>query len=169
VLGHGAGGGIQAPDIQAAKRAALEHRTSVALVEQPYRVAGRRSPAPAKQLDAAWIAVVEAIREPRLKLICGGRSAGARVACRTAAATEAAAVLCLAFPVHPPGRPEKSRLDELDAVSVPVLVVQGRRDPFGMPPQAPNRTIATLDGDHSLKSDVTAVAAAVSDWLPQVR
>jgi predicted alpha/beta-hydrolase family hydrolase len=103
-----------------------------------------------------------------LPLIVGGRSAGARVACRTAAATGAAGVLCLAFPVHPPGRPEKSRLDELDAVQVPVLVVQGERDPFGMPPPAPDRTVAKVAGDHGLKSDPEAVAAAVRSWLPRL-
>ena len=106
VLGHGAGGGVGAPDLQAAKAAALEAGVTVALVEQPYRVAGRRSPAPAPQLDAAWLAVVAALRGDALKgmkLICGGRSSGARVACRTAADAGAAAILCLAFPVHPRG------------------------------------------------------------------
>src|SRR5438105_13937908 len=115
VLGHGAGGGVEAPDLRGAARAANEAGLSVALVEQPYRVAGRRSPAPAKQLDEAWLAVAPQLF-PALPLIVGGRSAGARVACRTAATTEAVAVLCLAFPVHPPGRPEKTRLAELDAV-----------------------------------------------------
>src|SRR5204863_5894088 len=138
------------------------------LVEQPYRVAGRRSPAPTHQLDAAWTAVLDRLREDELKglpLVTGGRSAGARVACRTAAETGATAVLCLAFPVHPPGKPEKSRLGELDAVQVPVLVVQGERDPFGMPPDAPNRTVVKVAGDHSLKADLEAVAAAVRNWL----
>jgi predicted alpha/beta-hydrolase family hydrolase len=165
VLGHGAGGGVSAPDLMVATKAALEHRMSVALIEQPYRVAGRKSQAPPAQLDAAWIAAVERLREGDLPLIVGGRSAGARVACRTAAATGAAGVLCLAFPVHPPGRPEKSRVDELDAVQVPVLVVQGERDPFGMPPPAPNRTVVKVRGDHGLKADLEAVANAVSDWL----
>jgi predicted alpha/beta-hydrolase family hydrolase len=141
---------------------------SVALVEQPYRVAGRRSPAPATQLDAAWIAVVEQLRADALRdgpLVTGGRSSGARVACRTAAQTEAAAVLCLAFPVHPPGRPEKTRLSELDAVVVPVLVVQGASDPFGMPPAAPGRTVVEVAGNHSLRGDLGALAAAVREWL----
>jgi predicted alpha/beta-hydrolase family hydrolase len=147
-------------------RAALTAGVSVALVEQPYRVAGRRSPAPAKQLDAAWLAVVEELREPGLKLITGGRSSGARVACRTAAESGAAGVICLAFPVHPPGKPEKSRLDELDAVHVPVLVIQGESDPFGMPPPGPkNRTVVRVKGDHGLKADLEAVASAVLDWL----
>jgi uncharacterized protein len=167
VLGHGAGGGVTAPDLVGATKVANEAGVSVALVEQPYRVAGRRSQAPAKQLDAAWIAVVDQLRgeEP---LLVGGRSAGARVACRTVADTGAIAVLCLAFPVHPPGRPEKSRLDELDAVSVPVLVVQGERDPFGMPPEAPGRTVAVVAGDHGLKSDRAAQAEAVRSWLDRV-
>jgi uncharacterized protein len=171
VLGHGAGGGFGAKDLVAATGAALEAGVSVAQVEQPYRVAGRRSPAPAKQLDAAWTAVVEHLRGSDLNglpLVAGGRSAGARVACRTAAETGAAAVLCLAFPVHAPGRPEKTRLDELDAVEVPVLVVQGESDPFGMPPPAPRREVVTLPGNHSLKNDLPGLAAAVRDWLPGV-
>src|SRR4051794_8668897 len=127
VLGHGAGGGVESPDLQGAAKAALEAGLTVALVEQPYRVAGRRSPAPANQRDAAGTSLIGhlAFAVPRF---AGGRPAGARVACRPAAATGARAVLCLAFPVHPPGRPEKSRLDELDAVSLPALVVQGERD-----------------------------------------
>jgi predicted alpha/beta-hydrolase family hydrolase len=168
VLGHGAGGGVSAPDLMVASRAALERQVSVALVEQPYRVAGRKSQPAATQLDGAWIAAIERLGGDGLPLIVGGRSAGARVACRTAAGTGAAAVLCLAFPVHPPGKPEKSRLEELDAVQVPVLVVQGERDPFGMPPGAPNRTVVKVAGDHGLKADLEAVAAAVGDWLPTV-
>ena len=171
VLGHGAGGGVGAPDLEAARKAALGEQVSVVLVEQPYRVAGRRSPAPAGQLDTAWTAVVEHLRSGLLAglgLITGGRSAGARVACRTATATGAAGVLCLAFPVHPPGAPEKSRLAELDAVSVPVLVVQGESDPFGMPPPGLNRTVVTLPGNHGLKSDLAGVATAVREWLPGV-
>ena len=167
VLGHGAGGGVESPDLQGAANAALEAGLTVALVEQPYRVAGRRSPAPANQLDAAWTSVIEQLAF-EVPLIAGGRSSGARVACRTAAATGAKAVLCLAFPVHPPGRPEKSRLDELDAVTVPTLVVQGERDPFGMPPQARNRSVVTIPGTHSLRSS-SAVAAAVSAWLASLR
>jgi uncharacterized protein len=171
LLGHGAGGGFGAPDLVAASGAAREAGLAVAQVEQPYRVAGRRSPAPAKQLDAAWIAVVEHLRDGELSglpLVAGGRSAGARVACRTVAETGAVAVLCLAFPVHAPGRPEKTRLDELDAVEVPVLVVQGDSDPFGMPPPAAGRQVVTVPGNHSLKGDLAAVAAAVGDWLPGV-
>jgi uncharacterized protein len=144
---------------------------SVALVEQPYQVAGRRSPAPDHQLDAAWKAVMEHLRGNELRglpLIVGGRSAGARVACRTAEDSGAVGVLCLAFPVHPPGRPEKSRLAELDAVEVPVLVVQGTSDPFGMPPIGPNRSVDEVPGNHSLKADLGAVTAAVTGWLPRV-
>lgn len=171
-LGHGAGGGVQAPDLVAAASAATGAGFSVALVEQPYRVAGRRSPAPAAQLDAVWLAVIARLREHSLAglpLVLGGRSAAARVACRTAADANAVAVLCLAFPVHPPGKaddPTKSRLPELDAVAVPVLVVQGESDPFGMPPEGPNRTVVRVAGNHSLRN-TTAVRAAVSEWLPQ--
>jgi uncharacterized protein len=173
VLGHGAGGGVEAPDLVAAKNAALSAGISVALVEQPYRVAGRRSPAPARQLDTAWTAVVEQLGEDALfglPLIVGGRSAGARVACRTAADIGAVAVLCLAFPVHPPGKgddPAKSRLPELDAVQVPTLVVQGESDPFGMPPDGPSRTVVRVPGNHSLRN-AGAVTAAVAEWLPGV-
>jgi uncharacterized protein len=163
VLGHGAGGGVESPDLKGAAKAALEAGLAVALVEQPYRVAGRRSPAPANQLDAAWTSVVEQLAF-EVPLIAGGRSAGARVACRTAAETRARAVLCLAFPVHPPGRPEKSRLDELDAVTVPTLVVQGESDPFGMPPSARNRTVVPIPGTHSLRNSAE-VEEAVSAWL----
>ena len=172
ILGHGAGGGVNASDLAAATRAAGTARVSVVLVEQPYRVAGRRSPAPAAQLDAAWTAVVAALRDgplAGLPLVAGGRSSGARVACRTAEATGAAGVLCLAFPVHPPGRPEKSRLDELDAVRVPVLVIQGERDPFGMPPDAPGRTVVRVAGDHGLKADHGALESAVVAWLSSLR
>lgn len=167
VLGHGAGGGVNAPDLVATTGAALEAGVAVALVEQPYRVAGRRSPAPARQLDAAWIDVLARLQADELAglpLVAGGRSSGARVACRTAEAVGAVAVLCLAFPLRPPGR-DVSRLDELDAVTVPVLVVQGERDPFGMPPAAGARTVVRVAGDHGLKTDKAAVAAAVRDWL----
>lgn len=164
VLGHGAGGGVGARDLVKAQSAALAAGFSVALVEQPYRVAGRRSPAPAHQLDAAWIAVIEHLRGD-LPLVTGGRSSGARVACRTAAATGAVGVLCLAFPLHPPGRPEKTRLPELEAVDVPVLIVQGASDPFGMPPEGPNRRVVTVKGNHSLSGDMPALGAAVGEWL----
>jgi uncharacterized protein len=168
VLGHGAGGGVGAPDLVAATEAGRAERFSVALVEQPYLVAGRRSPAPANRLDEAWSAVVARLREDELRglpLVVGGRSAGARVACRTAAETGAVAVLCLAFPVHAPGRPEKTREHELDEVELPVLVVQGDHDPFGMPVAAPGRRVVTVTGNHSLKADLDAVGTAVREWL----
>ena len=172
VLGHGAGGGVGARDLTAATEAAVANGFSVVLVEQPYRVAGRRSPAPARQLDAAWTAVIAHLRAKTLRglpIVAGGRSSGARVACRTAAETGAAGVLCLAFPVRPPGRPDApSRQDELDAVEVPVLVVQGDRDPFGMPAAGPSRTVVTVKGDHSLRSDLEAVRTAVGQWLAQL-
>jgi uncharacterized protein len=164
VLGHGAGGGVTAPDLVTAAEEASRAGLSVALVEQPYRVAGRKSPAPAHQLDAAWLAVVGALRGPE-PVLCGGRSSGARVACRTSAQTGAIGVLCLAFPLHPPGRPEKTRLGELEAVDVPVLIVQGESDPFGMPPEAPDREVVRLRGDHGLKSDRPGLRAAVAGWL----
>jgi uncharacterized protein len=164
VLGHGAGGGVTAPDLVTAAEEAVRLQVSVALVEQPYRVAGRKSPAPAHQLDTAWLAVVDALRG-EAPVLCGGRSAGARVACRTAAGTGATGVLCLAFPLHPPGRPEKTRLPELEAVEVPVLIVQGESDPFGMPPEAPGREVVRLRGDHGLKSDRPGLRAAVAEWL----
>ncbi|MEA2454885.1 MAG: uncharacterized protein QOI45_1147 [Thermoleophilaceae bacterium] len=173
VLGHGAGGGVSAVDIVAVTETAIAEGVSVALVEQPYRVAGRRAPAPAGQLDAAWTAVVDHLRAGELDglpLIAGGRSLGARVACRTVEATGAVAVLCLAFPVHAPGKTDAahSRLPELDAVKVPTLVVQGERDPFGMPPPGPSREVVQVPGDHGLKKDLDAVTAAVREWLPRV-
>jgi len=172
ILGHGAGGSVDAPDLLAVSGVALAQGFTVALVEQPYRVAGRRSSPPAPHLDEAWLAVIDHLRAAQLKglkLIVGGRSAGARVACRTAAQTQAVAVLCLAFPLRPPGRaasaPASSRLPELDAVPVPTLVIQGAQDPFGIPPASANRTVVTVTGNHGLKSDLDAVAAAASEWL----
>ena len=147
---------------------------SVALVEQPYRVAGRRSPPRAPQLDEAWVSVVAHLRATELadlQVVVGGRSMGARVACRTAEATGAVAVLCLAFPLEPPrraGKPAQSRLPELEAVTVPTLVVQGVRDPFGMPPSGPIREVVKVQGDHALKTDLQAVAGAIRAWLPNV-
>ena len=170
VLGHGAGGGVNAPDLIAATGAAQRQGFSVALVEQPYRVAGRRAPAPAGQLDAAWIAVVERLRADELRglpLVVGGRSLGARVACRTVPGTGPIGVLCLAFPLVPPRRKAapQSRLPELDAVAVPTLVVQGQGDQFGMPPPGPQREVVQVAGNHSLRSDLDAVSAAVEEWL----
>jgi uncharacterized protein len=170
VLGHGAGGGVEAPDLVAATAAAGAQGFSVALVEQPYRVAGKRSSPAAKQLDAAWIAVAEDLMAGEfagVRLVAGGRSAGARVACRTAAETGASAVLCLAFPLHAPGRSDagNTRQHELDAVRLPVLVVQGASDPFGMPAGGAGRDVVVVPGTHSLSGDLGAVAAAVREWL----
>jgi uncharacterized protein len=171
VLGHGAAGGVTAPDLAAVTDVARSAGFSVALVEQPYLVAGRRSPAPAQRLDEAWTSVVEHLQGGELRglpLVVGGRSAGARVACRTAADSGAVAVLCLAFPLHPPGRPAKTHQAELDAVRVPTLVVQGARDPFGMPAGSATHKVVTVPGNHSLKADLEAVAGAVRDWLPGI-
>ena len=175
VLGHGAAGGVSSRDLVAVSDVARSEGLSVALVEQPYRVAGRRSPAPARQLDAAWMAVVDYLLAGELRglpLVAGGRSMGARVACRTAEATGAVAVLCLAFPLQPPHRagatPRPSRLPELDQVTVPTLVVQGARDPFGIPPGTAHRMVVQVPGDHSLRTDLQAVTAAVQDWLARV-
>ena len=174
MLGHGAGGGIEARDLQAVTAAARElglraSRSS----SSPTCVAGRRSAAPAHQLDAAWLAVVEHLRAGELAglpLVTGGRSSGARVACRTAAAAGAAGVLCLAFPEHPPGRPEKSRLDELDGVEVPVLVIQGQADPFGMPPAAPGREVVVVPGNALVHARaLTGVVEAAREWLAKLR
>lgn len=175
VLGHGAGGGVEAPDLVAVREVVLAEGVSVGLVEQPYRVAGRRSPASAGQLDAAWLAVISRLRERELRglpLLVGGRSLGARVACRTVGLVDAVAVVCLAFPLQPPRRsgsaPRPSRLGELDGVAVPALVVQGVRDPFGIPPANQQRKVVEVSGDHSLKRDLPAVAAAVQAWLADV-
>ena len=172
VLGHGAAGGVTSQDLVAVTSVARSEGISVALVEQPYRVAGRRAPARAPQLDAAWTAVVDHLRGGELRglpLVVGGRSLGARVACRTAEATGAAGVLCLAFPLQPPPRrsaaASPSRLAELDQVTVPTLVVQGERDRFGIPPASARRTVVQVPGDHSLRTDLDAVAAAARDWL----
>jgi uncharacterized protein len=168
MLGHGVAGGVETPDLRTVTEVAAGEGFRVALVEQPYRVAGQRSSPPAPKLDEAWLAVAEQLRGGELgglPLVVGGRSAGARVACRTAATSGAIGVLCLAFPLHPPGRPDKSRQVELDALGVPTLVVQGERDPFGMPASGPAREVVTVAGNHSLKADLDAVAAAVRSWL----
>ena len=171
VLGHGAGGGITARDLTTATEVALRRSFDVALVEQPYRVAGRRSPPPAAHLDAAWLSVIGQLRageDADLPLLVGGRSSGARVACRTAAAAGATAVLCLAFPLLPPRKDStkaQSRLPELDAVGVPTLVVQGARDAFGVPPAGRNRVVVEVAADHALRTDLPSVAAAIDAWL----
>lgn len=147
VLGHGAGGGLEAPDLLAARDAGLAAGLRVVRVEQPWRVQGRRVAEAPPRLDAAWRAVLDTLDGP---LVVGGRSAGARVACRTAEATGAVAVLALAFPLQPPGRPDRSRLSELLAPRVPRLVLQGERDAFGVPAAAPGVEVHVVRGaDHS--------------------
>jgi uncharacterized protein len=176
-LGHGAGGGIEARDLLALAAALPPRGYGVALVEQPWRVAGRKlAPAP-KTLDAAWTQLWPALETPGLPVVAGGRSAGARVSCRTAKALGAHAVLALSFPLHPPGRPEKSRADELLGAGLPALVVQGGRDPFGRPEEFPPGTdLAEVPyGDHAFavpkSADVgqddamTILTGAVVRWL----
>ena len=168
VLGHGAGGSVESPDLVAIRDAALAAGIAVALITQPYRVLGRRAPVAAPRLDEAWLAVVAELRRtlhPHV-LVTGGRSSGARVACRTATASEADAVVALAFPLHPPGRPDKSRLEELQLPTVPVLVVQGSRDAFGRPPEGEGRTLVVIDGaDHALKKNTAGIARAVVGFV----
>lgn len=165
VLGHGAGGGVGALDLLAARDAAHALGWRVALVEQPWRVRGRKVAEAPPRLDAAWVEVLATLRGA--PLVVGGRSAGARVACRTAAQVGAGAVLCLAFPLHPPGRPERSRLPELEQVEVPVLVVQGDRDAFGVPPGA----VLVPGADHGFKvakghlPAAPQIVAHVQEWL----
>ena len=149
VLGHGAGGGIEAPDLLAARDAGLAAGLQVVRVEQPWRVAGRRVAEAPPRLDAAWSAVLTALPPAGGPLLLGGRSAGARVACRTAAALEADGVLALAFPLRPPGRPDRDRGDELRLAPVPRLVVQGERDAFGVPAAAAGVEVHVVAGaDH---------------------
>jgi predicted alpha/beta-hydrolase family hydrolase len=170
VVGHGAGGGVDAPDILALRDAATASGVRVVLATQPYRVAGRKAPPPAPQLDEAWTAIVQSLVDQnegvrKTPLIVGGRSSGARVACRTATALGAAGVLCLAFPLHPPGKPEKSRADELPD-GLPTLVLNGDRDPFGVPEPGPHREVAVRPGaTHDLRKDVKGTAELAVDWL----
>lgn len=172
-LGHGAGGGVGAPDLVAVRTAALGAGFAVARITQPYRVAGRRAPAPAARLDEAWLAIVASLRRRRglagLALIQGGRSSGARVACRTAADAGAAAVIALAFPLHPPGKPQNSRLPELTLPRVPVLLIQGDRDPFGMPPaDAVTRRVVIEGADHGMKKSTALVGTASVEFVESV-
>jgi predicted alpha/beta-hydrolase family hydrolase len=175
-LGHGAGGSIEAPDLITLRDYAVDAGVLVAAVTQPYRVAGRRAPAPAGHLDEAWVAAVTAVVAAPLTdcaapgsfrppLVVGGRSSGARVACRTAGALGAVAVVALAFPLHPPGRPERSRAGEL-ATGLPTLVVTGDRDPFGVPGPGRDRVVVTVPGeDHALRRRPDLVATTVLAWL----
>jgi predicted alpha/beta-hydrolase family hydrolase len=166
VLGHGAGGGVDAPDLVALAERLPSVGVGVWRVEQPWKVAGRTiAPAP-RTLDRAWLEVLATVPRQR-PLVVGGRSAGARVACRTAVDVAAHGVVALAFPLHPPGRPERSRAGELD-VDVPMLVVQGASDAFGTPaefPPAPHRTVVPVPGDHALRRDLDALVGAVSRFL----
>lgn len=173
VIGHGAGGSIEAPDLLAVRTACLAAGISVARVVQPYRVAGKKAAPATGTLDEAWRAVVASLGRRKatagLEFVYGGRSSGARVACRSAAdegtTPRAVAVVALAFPLHPPGHPEKSRLAELAGVPVPVLVVQGTGDPFGMPEPAPGRQVAQVPGDHGLKRDPAGIGELVAGWI----
>jgi uncharacterized protein len=163
-LGHGAGGDVTTADLVAIRDAAVQAGVTVVLVTQPYRVAGKRAAAPAPQLDEAWLAVMATVKTKQ-PLIVGGRSSGARVACRTAKESGASGVVALAFPSHPPGKPEKSRDDEIPT-GVPTLVVNGDRDPFGVPEVPEGVDLVVLPGErHDLRRDPTAVAGAVLDWL----
>ncbi|BCM69367.1 alpha/beta family hydrolase [Streptomyces tricolor] len=175
---HGAGGGIEARDLQALAAALPAHGVTVALVEQPWRVAGKKvAPAP-KTLDTGWRGVWPALAGPGLPVISAGRSAGARVACRTAAELGAHAVLALSFPLHPPGKPEKSRAEELLGAGVPTLVVQGGNDPFGRPAEFPQGAYDLVEvpyGDHGFavpkRAEITQERAleiltgAVREWV----
>jgi len=179
VLGHGAGGGIQSADLVAVTEEASGAGWRVIGVEQPWRVAGRRIAVAPPKLDEGWTAVLDHLRGDDLlsgPLVLGGRSAGARVACRTADARGAAGVLALAFPLHPPGKPEKTRAPELTAVTVPICVVQGETDAFGSPADVAavltgraNASLYAVPGDHSLKKNVDVVAAAALSWLDELR
>jgi uncharacterized protein len=178
VLGHGAGGGIESVDLAAVGAGAAGAGWRVVLVEQPWRVAGKRVAVAPPRLDEGWAAVLDRLRADGVltdPLVLGGRSAGARVACRTAAAQEAAGVLTLAFPLHPPGKPEKSRAHELTGVAVPLVVVQGETDAFGSPEAVAavlsgraGASVYAVPGDHSLKRNVDVVAMAALSWLTEL-
>jgi predicted alpha/beta-hydrolase family hydrolase len=178
VLGHGAGGGVESVDLVAVTAEAAGAGWRVVRVEQPWRVAGKRIAAAPPTLDEGWRAVLHRLRVDDVligPMVLGGRSAGARVACRTAAEHGAAGVLALAFPLHPPGRPEKSRAAELTAVPVPLVVVQGETDAFGSPTAVAaaldghaGASVYAVPGDHSLKKNVDVVAAAALSWLDEV-
>ncbi|MGV9777268.1 alpha/beta hydrolase family protein [Streptosporangium sp. NPDC003464] len=168
VLTHGSAGGVDAPDLLAVREAVTGIGGTVARVLQPFRLRGARAPGSAVKQDEAWVALVAGLQErcPGLPLVQGGRSNGARVACRTALEVGAEAVVALAFPLHPPGRPERSRAGELRAAGVDVLVVNGDRDPFGVPEAADAARLAVLPGEgHDLKKDPARVGEIVAEWL----
>ena len=171
VLTHGAGGGVDSPDLLAARQAGLDVGAAVARVVQPYRVRGARAPGTAPRQDTAWLEVVAALRRrfPPLPLVQGGRSNGARVACRTARAAGARAVIALAFPLHPPGRPELSRAAELAEAGTDVLVINGDRDAFGIPDGAGRTSVKVLPGEtHALGRHPAEIRRVVAAWLPGV-
>ena len=168
VLTHGSGGGVDSADLLAARQAALDLGACVARVVQPYRVRGARAPGSAPRQDAAWLEITGALRRrfPAVPLIQGGRSNGARVACRTARAAGARAVLALAFPLHPPGRPDRSRAGELQEAGTEVLVINGSADPFGIPEPADGIDVVVLPGaTHALARRGTEIRDAVEKWL----
>ncbi|MFF5207746.1 alpha/beta family hydrolase [Streptosporangium sp. NPDC000396] len=168
VLTHGSAGGVDAPDLLAVRDAAAGVGGVVARVLQPFRMRGARAPGSAVKQDEAWTALVAELRGryPGLPLVQGGRSNGARVACRTALAVKAEAVVALAFPLHPPGKPERSRAEELRAAGVDVLVVSGDRDPFGVPDEADAARLVVLPGEgHDFKKDPARVGGVVAEWL----
>jgi uncharacterized protein len=171
VLTHGAGGGTDSKDLLAAHQAGLELGGAVARVLQPYRVRGSRAPGSAERQDEAWLEIIKRLRRRfrGIPLIQGGRSNGARVACRTAQAAGARAVVALAFPLHPPGQPERSRVDELRAAGTDVLVVNGDRDPFGVPDRADASRVVVLPGEtHTLSRHPEKVRDAVATWLGEM-
>jgi uncharacterized protein len=168
VMTHGANGGVDTPDLKAVRAVALELGGAVARVLQPFRVAGRRAPGSAARQDEAWLTVVAALRERfgDLPLVQCGRSNGARVACRTAVKASARGVIALAFPLHPPGRPEHSRAEELRQAVVEVVVVSGERDPFGVPDPADATRVHVLPGEgHALAWDPSRVGRIAAEWL----
>ena len=168
VLTHGAGGGVDSPDLLAAAAAGRDLGGAVARVIQPYRVRGARAPGSPARQDAAWLEIIESLqgRFPGIPLVQGGRSNGARVACRTARDAGARAVVALAFPLHPPGKPERSRAAELRGAGAEVLVVNGSRDPFGVPDSADAARVVVLAGEsHALSGNPAGVAQAVRSWL----
>jgi uncharacterized protein len=169
VLTHGSNGSVEAVDLLAVRAAALALGGMVARVTQPFRLAGRRAPGSAVKQDEAWLEIIGMLRAQYgdLPLIQGGRSNGARVACRTAQAAKAEGVIALAFPLHPPGKPEKSRVAELRSAGVPVLVVNGDRDPFGVPGPGDAEVVVLPGERHDLKKEPAAVRAAVEPWLSQ--
>jgi predicted alpha/beta-hydrolase family hydrolase len=172
-LTHGAGGGVGTADLYAVRDAVVAAGIAVALITQPYRVAGKATPPKPPVQEPPWLELIAALRRRRgfakLPLVTGGRSNGARLACRTANDVQATGVVALAYPLHPPGRPDVSRLDELEQPAVPVLVVQGDRDTFGMPPAAPGRQVLVVPGaDHALRKNVALVAEAVLTFVTEL-